>query len=132
MPKVSDVFASQDTIRAADLDGKEYTVVIASVEQKSFDDGAKLVIGFQNARKKLVSNKTNSKRIATLYGDDTDGWIGKEVVLRGELVDFKGESVMAVRVQPPKSRTAPVAPPPAVPAPTRPPLGEALGDEIKF
>src|SRR6266404_5529926 len=101
MPKVSDVFANQDTIRAADLDGKEYTVVIADVEQKSFDDGAKLVISFQNARKKLIANKTNAKRIVALYGDDTDAWTGKEVILRAEMVDFKGEAVLAVRVQPP-------------------------------
>ena len=127
MAKVSDVFANPDTIRAADLDGKEYAVVIASVEQKSFDDGAKLVIGFQNAKKKLIANRTNAKRIAALYGDETDQWIGREINLRAELVDFKGESVMAVRVQPPKIRPAPAAP-----VQPKPPLGEALADEIRF
>jgi hypothetical protein len=115
--KVSDVFASQETLRAADLGDKEWTLAIASVESKNFDDGTKLVIGFQNAKKKLVANKTNSGRIAKLYGDETDGWVGKEVILRAEMVDFKGESVMAIRVQPPKNRTAqqPVQPRPAAP-----------------
>jgi hypothetical protein len=131
MPKVSDVFASQDTIRAADLGNSEYTVVIASVEQKAFDDGNKLVISFENARKKLIANKTNSARIAQLYGDETDHWVGREINLRAEMVDFKGKPTMAVRVQPPPNRPAP-ATAPAAPAPTQPPWGEALGDAIKF
>ena len=131
--KVSDVFASQESLRAADLGDKEWTLVIATVESKNFDDGTKLVIGFQNAKKKLVANKTNSGRIAKLYGDETDGWIGKEIILRAELVDFKGESVMAIRVQPPKNRAAPQpAPRPAAP-PTQQRVQDVdLNDSIPF
>jgi hypothetical protein len=120
--KVSDVFASQETLRAADLGDKEWTLVIATIESKNFDDGTKLVIGFQNAKKKLIANKTNSGRIAKLYSDETDNWVGKEIILRAEMVDFKGESVMAVRVQPPKNRTA------AQPRPASPPAQQRVQD----
>jgi hypothetical protein len=61
--KVSDVFASQETLRAADLGDKEWTLAIASVESKNFDDGTKLVIGFQNAKKKLVASFNQFERI---------------------------------------------------------------------
>jgi hypothetical protein len=105
--KVSVVFASQETIRAADLGDKEYVLVIAGVDKKTFDDGStKIVLAFQNAKKKMITNRTNAKRIALLHGDETDTWIGKEIIIRAELVDVKGEPTMAIRVQPPKQAVA--------------------------
>lgn len=101
--KVSEVF-SGDYLKAADLQGAEPTVVIASVEVKEFDDGNKFLIAFQNKKKGLVANKTNSRRIAMLYGDDTDNWIGKEIVLYTDMVDFQGSTVEAIRVRGPKKQ----------------------------
>jgi hypothetical protein len=98
--KVSQVF-SGDYLKATDLDGREPTVVIATVEVKQFDDGNKLLIMFQGKKKGLVANKTNANRIAMLYGDDTDGWIGKEVVLYTDIVDFQGKPTEAIRVRGP-------------------------------
>jgi hypothetical protein len=104
--KVSQVF-SGDYLTAADLQGKEPSVVIASVEVKKFDDGDKLLISFQGKKKALVANKTNSRRIAMMYGDETDAWVGKEVVLYTDMVDFQGKTVEALRVRPPKKQAAP-------------------------
>jgi hypothetical protein len=103
--KVSQVF-SGDYLKAADLNGHEPTVVIASVEEIQFDDGNKLLISFHGKKKSLVANKTNSNRIALMHGDDTDNWIGKEIVLYTDIVDFQGKPTEAIRVRPPK-RQAP-------------------------
>jgi hypothetical protein len=68
--KVSDVFANQETIRAADIGAKEFRLVIAAVERKTLDDGVtKLVLSFQNAKKRMVANKINAKRIALMHGE---------------------------------------------------------------
>jgi hypothetical protein len=96
--ELSSVFSS-DTLKAEDIEGKEPTVVIASVEMKKFDNGNKLILKFQNAKKALVANKTNSKRIAMMYGSDTDKWIGRPVTLYVDIVDFQGEPTEAIRVR---------------------------------
>jgi hypothetical protein len=103
--KVSQVF-SGEYLTAADLQGAEPSVVIASVELKEFDDGDKFLLTFQGKKKGLVANKTNSKRIAALYGDETDDWVGREIVLYSDMVDFQGKSVEAIRVRGPKKPAA--------------------------
>lgn len=103
--ELSTVFNS-DTLKAADLQGREHTVVIATVELKEFNDGNKLVLSFQGAKKTMVCNKTNANRIAYMHGTNTDGWIGKEITLYPDLVDFQGKTVEAIRVRPPVARAA--------------------------
>lgn len=98
--KVSQIF-SGEYLKAADLQGNEHSVVIADVQVKEFDDGNKLLITFQGRKKGLVANKTNSNRIAMAYGDDTDAWVGKEIILYPDMVDFQGKSTEAIRVRPP-------------------------------
>jgi len=72
---------------AADLRGQDYTLTIKSV---SVDDlqvvgtaqkKRSVLIGFEEAEKKLVANKTNLTDIASLYGALTDDWLGKTVTL---------------------------------------------------
>lgn len=102
-----------DSLKAADLQGTEPVVVISQVEMKKFDNGNKLVIHFQGKKKTLVCNKTNAKRIAFSLGANTDLWIGKEIQLYSELVDFQGQLTQAIRVRPAPARPAPAAPAPA-------------------
>lgn len=103
---ISDVY-SGDSLKAADLKGAEPTVVIADVEMKKFDNGNKLVISFQGKKKTLVCNKTNANRIAFAYGNNTDNWIGKEITLFTDLVDFQGNTVEAIRVRAKKPAAKP-------------------------
>ncbi len=122
--ELSQVFDSA-TLKAADLQGAEPTVKIANVEMKKFDDGNKLVITFDGKKKTLVCNKTNANRIAHAYGTDTDGWIGKEIQLFVDQVDFKGEIVDAIRIRTKKP----------APVPQRVTGGisdQAMDDEIPF
>jgi hypothetical protein len=99
--KVSQVF-SGEYLKAADLQGHEPTVVIEKVELKEFDDGNKFLITFAGKKKGLVANKTNASRIAMLYGDDTDAWLGKEIILYTDIVDFQGKPTEAIRVRGPQ------------------------------
>lgn len=96
--ELSTVFSSE-TLKAADLQGHEPTVTIAKVEMKKFDNGNKLIVSFEGKKKALVCNKTNSERIAYAFGTNTDGWIGKEITLYTDLVNFQGSNVEAIRVR---------------------------------
>lgn len=96
--ELSTVFGG-DTLKAADLQGHEPTVTIASVEMKKFDNGNKLVITFEGKKKALVCNKTNANRIAFAFGTNTDNWIGQQVTLFTDLVDFQGKAVEAIRIR---------------------------------
>jgi hypothetical protein len=95
-----------DTLKAADLQGTEPTVTIAAVEAKKFDNGNKLILKFVGKKKALVANKTNSKRIAMMYGNDTDDWVGKPITLYVDIVDFQGEPTEAIRVRVKKQQTS--------------------------
>lgn len=111
MVDISQVY-SGDSLKAADLQGRDVSVIIADVQAKDFNDGKKLIISFQGKKKTLVCNKTNANRIARLYGNDTDGWAGREIILYVDWVPFQGKDVEAIRVRPPEKRE-PV--PPATP-----------------
>ena len=111
---INDIFPSK-FLKAADLKGREPTVVIERLEMEQLGEQRKLVIYFQGKEKGLVCNRTNADRIAYMYSPDTDGWIGKEITLYADMVTFQGRTMEALRVKPPKKYNAakPAAPPPA-------------------
>jgi len=119
---VNEVFPSK-YIKADDLKGNDVAVVIADAQMESLGNDQKLILYFQNKEKGLVTNKTNAGRIAYLYGDDTDGWIGKPIVLASEFVEFQGKTVKAIRIKPPAraagSPNAPASPPRPAPISNR-------------
>ena len=95
---VNSVF-SGDSLKAADLQGREIPVIIAAVDMKKFDNGNKLVLRFEGKKKTLVCNKTNAKRISSMYGPNTDLWIGNEITLYVDQVEFQGDLVDAIRIK---------------------------------
>lgn len=101
--RVSDAFPSK-YIAATDLDGKNLRVVISSVEIEKLGDDAKPIVYFQHQKKGMVLNKTNARKIADTYGDDMDDWIGRELILFPAMVDFKGDTVEAIRVRAPQAK----------------------------
>ncbi len=113
---------SGDSLKAADLQGKEPTVIVSHVQMKEFDDGNKLILSFEGKKKTLVCNKTNANRIAFMYGNETNGWIGKPITLYEEMVDFQGKLTPAIRV---RAIRQPAAPVPVA----RPSMSEADFDE---
>lgn len=125
--KISNCYPSK-YLRAADLQDRQIKAVMNRVEMESIgDDDKKPVLYFSKGTKGLVLNKTNSKVISGAYGDDTDMWEGKEIILFPAMVDFRGDSVEAIRVRVPKP-AAPPAPAPQIHDELSPPLD----DDIPF
>ena len=122
--RLNEAFPS-NYLKAADLNGKSVTVVIAGVEMVELGQGrdkeSKLLISFRGKEKQLVCNKTNATTIGKLYGDDTDDWVGQPITLAPREVEFQGEMVLAIRVSLQKPATAAVAAKPAAakPAPAK-------------
>lgn len=133
MPSIDDVFASADYLRVADLNQKEHTLNINGYEIQEYDDGKrKPVLSFAGAKKKLVCNLTNARRIAMLHGDDLDGWLGKSITIMPDITEFQGKPTPCIRVKvgmvsQPEAAQAPVETAPT----TSPELGD-LDDEIPF
>lgn len=101
--KISELFPSKYA-SAADLKGGRPTLTIARLVIESLKsdrgDEDKPVLYFKGATKGLVLNKTNGLIIAGLYGDETDGWIGKRITLYATRVKAFGKMADAIRVVP--------------------------------
>jgi arabinogalactan endo-1,4-beta-galactosidase len=105
--KLSSAFPSQ-YIKAADLQGKSVTVKIDRVETDLIGSDKKLILYFIGKERGMVLNRTNANKIATLYGEETNDWQNQSIVLFEAMVDFKGDTVPAIRVRAPtNARTAP-------------------------
>ena len=139
MVSISESFPSK-YVKAADLKGQNVIVVIGQVTFERIgtnDKDDKPVLYFQGKSKGMVLNKTNATNIAHLYGDDTDDWAGREIVLFTAMVDYQGKTVEAIRVRgvraSDKSKGG-LAPKPAAPLPQQhePPPVDDMNDSIPF
>ena len=101
--KLTEMFPS-NLLKAQDVTdaGGEMPLKIFTVEIKEFDGDngkeKKPIVVFTN-EKRMVLNKTNANRLAEMFGEDTDGWLNKDIVLHVENTDFQGKSVPSVRVK---------------------------------
>lgn len=68
----------------------------------------KPVAYFVGKRKALILNVTNWRTLVGLYGDESDNWAGKKVVLYAEEVDTPNGRMKAVRVRRPNGEPAQV------------------------
>ena len=86
----------------------------------------KWTMSFREFDKPMVMNSTNLQLCAqALGGDETDHWIGKQVVLYNDpSVQFQGKLIGGIRIRAPKKRAA------AVPEPA--PAVEDFDDDIPF
>ena len=123
MPKVSETFPSTggDWLKVEDLQQKARKVVIEGVESIQVRDFTnpevkkpKLCISLQGTDKLYVANVTSARDIAAAYGDDTDDWIGKPIILKPKLWDngkwgIVGEAIYEVDESPPVSNPVPSA-----------------------
>jgi hypothetical protein len=92
-------------VKASDLNGKEATLLIDSVEREIVgrDGDKKVVMGFRGKDKRLVLNKTNGHTISRLYGKRTENWVGKAITLFPTVTEYGGQQVSCVRVKEPPS-----------------------------
>ena len=87
-------------LKAADVSSPTaYTIKDTAMEPVG-DDGLKPVVEFTTGDK-LVLNKTNRSAISIAAGSEDPGqWNGKAVTLVSKKVEFRGEYVDAIRVDP--------------------------------
>lgn len=102
---INEVFPS-NYLKADDMKGKDYLVIIKNVVMKELGQGkdaeTKAVVYFEKTEKGLVLNKTNATTIAGFYGGETNGWIGKKITIGPRKTEFQGRAMMALRVSPKK------------------------------
>ena len=96
--------------RASDFKGQK-KLRIKSVTAEDVGTGAdkenKLVVWFTNDERGLILNKTNNRTLRGAFGDATDGWVGRDIILFSTEADLRGKMVPALRVRiPPPKQTA--------------------------
>lgn len=104
--KVSEAFPSK-YLSAADLNDSNLRLTMKHVELEKIGDDTKPVLYFRGQTKGLALNKTNSKAIAEVYGDEMDDWNGQELILFPVVTDFQGKPVDAIRVRAPQPKDNP-------------------------
>lgn len=108
---INDAYPS-NYLKAHDLQGRTVNVVMDRVGFEKIGSDEKPVLYFQGKEKGLVLNKTNANNIAHVYGPETDGWRGQSITLFEAMVDFRGETVAAIRVRGPRQQSRPNGSPP--------------------
>lgn len=96
---VDEIYPSTKSLKAADLQGRTVSVTIENYEVKKFDNGNKIILKFTGKEKVMVVNKTNAKIIASAFGGDTDGWIGKKIEIYPDKTMFGTDLVDCIRVR---------------------------------
>lgn len=92
-------------IKAADLQKQHVNVVIERVEMEQVGKDTKPVVFFRGKQRGLVLNKTNGYTLGDAFGDDTDEWIGKSIIMHEVMVDFQGTRMPSIRVLIPTRKT---------------------------
>ena len=88
-------------------EGKDVVVTIESVKggelvQPGGRKNKKPIIAFVGKDKRFVSNKTNSKAIAGMYGNHVEKWVGKKIALYVSTTrdPSTGDDIPCIRVRP--------------------------------
>src|SRR5690349_5780858 len=111
--RASAMFPSE-YLRAADL-GSPALVTIKTVEIREVGDERKPVIFFLEKDKGVVLNKTKNNFLIDAFGDDTDGWSGKKIVIQEGVTQFQGKQMACIDFRKPKM-----------------PVKEEMNDEVPF
>jgi hypothetical protein len=123
-------------LKTEDLQGHPVRVVIESVTEEDLgQDGkkeTKLVAAFYGKDKRLVLNKTKCEALELLSGtDDTDHWVGLQIILAPGLTKYQGRTVGCIDIKPGTVPARPqAAPRGAAPAPRQAPRAVAPQVEL--
>ena len=93
---VNELFPS-NYLRASELSG-DTIVTITGIGTQDFNGDPKPVLRLRET-KDMVLNKTNSKVIAGLYGDEIEAWKGRQITLYPTDVEYKGDMVTGMRIR---------------------------------
>ena len=108
--RMSDAYPSR-FLSAADITQPTLaTITYVEMEAIGQEGNLKPVLHLDEFDKSLVLNKTNFRTLAGAFGDETDNWRGRQIVLFTEMVPFKGQLTKSIRVRLPKSKQQEAAP----------------------
>jgi hypothetical protein len=125
-----EVFPSK-YLKAADLNGKPYIVIIESAPYETLKgldgkEAQKVVLHFKNAEKTLPLNLTNFDAVCDATGClDTEDWPGQKIELYPSRTPMGGKTVDCIRIRRPSGSRPPTATPP-------PPPPAEMNDEIPW
>jgi hypothetical protein len=90
-------------LKAVEFLGRDHTLTITEVKREELirEDNSKEkkgIVFFAETTKGWVLNVTNIKSLVAMWGDETDNWIGKKVVLYPEPSDMS-DTGFAIRVR---------------------------------
>ena len=110
--RMSNAFPSK-YLKAADIpEGRDVSLQIDEVRMESMPQSReeKPVLYFIGKEKGLILNVCNNNTIVDEYGDESEAWHGRPIVLFASRTDYQGKHVGCLRVRVPRSAPAPVAP----------------------
>jgi len=106
MVKVSEIYKGGEggrflNVQRVDEAGLwETALTIADVELREINDREKLVVHFKEIEDVLVLNKTNAMILAEAFGEETEEWELKQIMLRKTKRSYGGKLVDAIEVVP--------------------------------
>ena len=126
MAKVSEMIVSK-FLRKEDFDEDMVaTVRGVKLEDVGNQGEQRWVLYFREMQKGMVLNVTTIRVLEGAYGDDSDGWVGKRVMIYVDPnVSFQGRVIGGLRLRAPKKTAAAPAPTPAAHA-------DEFSDDIPF
>jgi hypothetical protein len=91
-------------LNAAALGGQVLHDSIRAVKDVEFEGGRKkIVINLDKDGRAVVLNRTNLATLVEAYGPETDGWLGKPVIVGTEMTVFQGRKIAGVKVRIPSA-----------------------------
>lgn len=87
---------------AGQLNGKTLTIFDVKAEMVGQDENQarKLIVGFESVDKGCIINRTNNEILTEAFGEETDTWIGRSVILHIIMTQFKGERKPGIQLEP--------------------------------
>lgn len=110
MSDISDLLGGQ--YLSAENVPQPLLVTISGAERVTMEGQPRLVVKFAEMPKGLLANKTNLSTVAQLFGADTSQWVGRQVVLQSEPVQYQGRVTKGLRVKPYQAPVRPMTPQP--------------------
>jgi hypothetical protein len=115
--KISEQFAGS-YFKAQDLPQPRVLTIQDCTQAKMPEGETKPALRFVGESQQLILNKTNAFCLAEWFGDDTNGWNGRQIELHATTTSFGGRMVPAIRVRLPQQQyQQPVQQRPYQPAP---------------
>jgi hypothetical protein len=98
---------AEDLIKAGVKIGKDTVAIIKNAEQRTFEDGEKIMVSMSiealekskdGENRSLGLNSTNTLTMLNAYGQDLESWTNKMINVKVEETLYKGKKVACIRL----------------------------------